>query len=116
MASYANGVAMLSAENAADDAADCGLVFGRCSWGFCRGREFTEHLARGIFSISDPGHQIVLLAESVIGGDALELFFFNVLERNAVFARFFLNQLAANFNGALALMDVEPMLNFVTRA
>ena len=39
-----------------------------------------------------------------------------VLPRDAILARFFFDQLASDFNGALALVNIEPMLDLVSRA
>src|SRR5208337_4504695 len=40
----------------------------------------------------------------------------NFLQRDAVFAHFFFDQLASDFNGALALVDIEPVLDLVAGA
>ena len=53
---------------------------------------------------------------AVVGGDLLQLLVLDVLQRDAILARFFLDQLAADFNGTLALVDIEPVLDLVARA
>ena len=73
-------------------------------------------MPRGIFSVADAGHQIVNLAQSITRGNLLQVFVFNLLQGDAVLARFFLDHLAANLNGPLALMHIEPMLDLVARA
>ena len=75
-----------------------------------------QHLARGIFAEADAGHQIVRRGHAVFGGDARVVGFLKLGERDFVFARFALQQLAADFDGALALMLVEPVLDFVAGA
>src|ERR1700690_1990568 len=76
-------------------------------------REFRQHLPRGVLAIADAGHQVVGTAESVFAGRPLQIRFLDFLERDAVFARLFFNQLFADFNGALALVDVKPVLDLV---
>ena len=80
------------------------------------GGEFRQHLAGRIFAIADARHQIVGTAESVFAGGPLPIGFFNVFQRDSVFASFFFHQLFSDFNGALALVDVEPMLDLVAGA
>src|SRR5580698_3790723 len=79
-------------------------------------REFRQHLAGGVFAVADPSHQVVGPANAVVAGDALPVGVFDVFERDAIFARLFFDQLAPDFNRALALMNVEPVLDFVAGA
>ena len=79
------------------------------------GRKLRQHLAGGILAVANAGHQVVGTAQSVVAGDSLQVGVLDVLQRDAVFARFFFDQLAADFNGALALVDVEPVLDLVAR-
>src|SRR6185312_4214332 len=109
--------AAVSAEDAADNAAESGVFFGGSGGGwFACGSELAQNLARGIFFVADCGPQIVGLAQAVVGGDALEVRVFNVFERNAIFAGLFVDQLFADFDGALALVNVQPVLDFVAGA
>ncbi len=109
-----------AAEDAAEQAA--GLVFGQRN-GIGRGllvgggwRKTGEHLAGGELSVTDGGHQVVGAPEAELVADLLILDFLHVLERHAILARFFFDQLAADFDGALALVDVEPVLDLLARA
>src|SRR5262249_47870971 len=114
---HANGVGV-SAENPANDAGEAvaiGLgsltVSGGTGWG-----ETTENLASGGLAITDAGHKVVRTAETIVGSDLLIVLLFEVLERNAVFARLLFDQLASDFNGSFTLVDIEPVLNFLTGA
>src|SRR5258708_9785763 len=80
------------------------------------GQEPCKNLPRGIFSVADAGHQVIDLAQSVASGNFQQVVVFDFFERDAIFARFFLDQLAADFDGPLALMNVEPVLDLVARA
>src|SRR5262249_9764685 len=71
---------------------------------------------RGILAVSDRSHQVVWAAETVIRCNTLKIFVFNVFERYAVLARFFVDKLLANLDRTLALMNVQPVLDFVSRA
>ena len=73
-------------------------------------------MARRIFAVAYPGHQVVGLAQPVARSDLRQVFVFDLLQRNSIFPRFLLDQLAPDFNGPLALMNVEPVLDFVTGA
>jgi hypothetical protein len=79
-------------------------------------REFRQHLARRILAVANASHQVVGTSESVLAGRALQVLVFDFLERNAIFARFFFDQLLADFNGAFALVNVELVLDLVARA
>ena len=81
-----------------------------------RRQQTRQHLPRGIFSVADAGHQVIDFAESIAGGDFQQLVVFDFFQRDAVLARFFFDHLAANLDGALALVHVEPVLDFVARA
>ena len=94
----------------------CGLLFGVGHRLGAGGSELRQHLAGGILAVADAGHQVVGTAQSVVAGGSLQVGFFDVLERDAVFARFFFDQLAADFDGALALVNVEPVLDLVAGA
>src|SRR5258708_5486529 len=74
-----------------------------------------QNLAPGIFAVADSGHEVVGIAEPVARGNFLNVFVFDLFERDAVLARFLLDQLAANLNGPLTLVDVQPVLDLVTR-
>ena len=88
----ADGVGVIAAKHAAHDAAKSRRTSRASASGRrlgSRGRQFGQHLARGKLAVSDARHQIVDLAESIVGGDLLQLVVFDFFERNAIFARFF---------------------------
>ncbi len=90
-----------------------GLLF-EFGQGLSAGRgEFRQHLAGRVLAVADARHQVVGTAESVVAGRSLQVGFFDFLERDAVFARFFFDQLFSDFNGALALVNIEPVLDLV---
>ena len=111
-------VATVSAENPADHAGNATRLFSlTVGGGGGRARRQTrQHLPGRVFSVSDPGHQVVNLAQAIVGGDLAQLFVLDLLQRDPVLARFLLDQLAADFDGALALMNVEPVLDLVAGA
>src|ERR1700680_2243603 len=117
VAFHADGiVASVSAENPAHHAGNTTRFFtlgggGSRSWG-----QTSPDLPSTVIAVSDPGHQVVNLAQAVIGGDLAQLFVLDLFERDPVLAGFFFNQLAADFDGALALMNVEPVLDLVAGA
>src|SRR5208337_3934669 len=113
-----DGIAV-SAKDAAHHAGEAvgrGLLFGVGHRFSARGGEFRQDLAGGVLAVADAGHQVVGTAESVFAGRSLQVGFLNFLQRDAVFARFFFDQLASDFNGALALVDIEPVLDLVAGA
>src|SRR4030081_2084030 len=97
------------ARNTARETAGCRLLFSVGHRFSAGGREFRQHLAGRVLAISDAGHKIVGAAKSVFAGRSLQIGFLDFLQRDAVFARFFFDQLFSDFNGALALMDIEPV-------
>src|SRR6202140_4728316 len=80
------------------------------------GQQTGQHLPRGIFSIPDARHEVVCFAQAVSGCDLLQIFVFDFLKCDTVFARFFFDQFASNFNRAFALVNIEPVLDLVARA
>src|SRR5580693_1081600 len=117
-----DGVAVAAKDSAhcagksAGETLACGLLFA-IGHRFSAGRrELREHLAGGVLAVADAGHQIVGTAESVFAGGPLPVGFLDVFQRDSVFASFFFHQLLADFNGTLALVDVQPVLDFVTGA
>src|ERR1700692_3243812 len=70
---YANGAAVVSAKDAAHDAANAGVFVGRSRCGFRNWREFSQHLPRRVFAVSDGSHEIVGLTQTVVGSDALKI-------------------------------------------
>src|ERR1700733_14946588 len=109
---------MISAKNAAHHAGNAGFVdfgFGG-RFGATARYKLREDLASGIFTVSDACHQVVDFAEAVIGGGAQHGLIFDFLQSDAVFAGFFLDELASDFDSAFALVHVEPMLDLVARA
>src|ERR1700722_4368154 len=80
------------------------------------GRQQTrQHLPRGVFSVADAGHQVIDFSQAITGRNLLQLLVFDFFERDAIFARFFLDHLAADFDGTLPLVEVEPVLDLVAR-
>ena len=69
----------------------------------------------GIFPVSNARHEVVGLAQSITRSDLQQIFVLDFLQRDAILARFFLNQLASDFNRPLALMNIQPVLDFVAR-
>src|SRR5271166_2227713 len=112
------------AKYAADDAGNStGLVGKALSFDIAghrrsgaRRKKARQHLPRGIFSVADTGHEVVNFAKSVTGRHFEQLFVFDLFECDAIFARFLLDDLAADFDGTLALVDVQPVLDLVARA
>src|SRR5580692_7840296 len=80
------------------------------------GQQSRQHLPRGIFSVADARHQVVGFAQAVAGSNFLQIFVFDFLQRDAILARLLFDQLASDFDGALALVNVEPVLDLISRA
>ena len=59
------------------------LLFGVGHRFSAGGREFCQHLARGIFAVADAGHQVVGTAESVVAGGSLQVGIFDFFQRDA---------------------------------
>ena len=78
------------------------------------GSEFREHLAGGVLAVAEPA--IRSSARPSPYSVATLQFLLDFLERDAVFARLFFQQLAADVDGALALVDVDPVLDLVAGA
>src|SRR4051812_46894799 len=98
----------------AGDAAGFRLVVARRGrFGIDRRRQLREDAPRRELAVSNPGQQFVRLAQAVLIGNFREVIVANFLQRNAILSRFLLDQLAADFNGALALVDVEPVLDLL---
>ena len=53
------------------------------------------------------------MSQTILRSDLAQVIVLDVFQRYAIFARFFFNQFFADFNGALALVDVEPVFDFV---
>src|SRR5579871_824644 len=119
---YGNGVVV--AEDAAHDVGEGaglgGKAFGLDVAGDGRsgagGKDAGENLAGGIFSVADAGHEVIDFAEAIAAGDLEHVLILDVLDGDAIFTSFFLDELAADFNGALALVNVEPVLDLVAGA
>src|ERR1700693_2554377 len=109
-------VAAKDAAHYAGKAVGCGVLFSVGHRFSARGREFRQHLAGRVLAVADAGHQVVGASESVFAGRSLQVRFFNFFQRDAIFARFFFDQLFSDFNGAFALVDVEPVLDLVASA
>ncbi len=79
-------------------------------------RQASQYLPGGKLAIADGRHQVVGTPQAVVVGDLLLLLVVDILQRDAILARLFLDQLAADLNGALALVDVEPVLDLLAGA
>ena len=108
---------VVAAKNTAHHAGDSRLRF----FGFLllgqglagRRRKLRQHLPRRVFSVPDARHQVVGAAEAIVRGNPQEFFLFQLLQRDAVLARLFFDQLAPNFDGPFTLMNVQPVLDLV---
>src|SRR4029077_1707972 len=81
-----------------------------------RRRHASQYLTRRIFAVANARHEVIGTPRAVVGRNFLQLLVLNVLERYAILARFFLDELTANLNRALPLMDIEPMFDLVAGA
>ena len=75
-----------------------------------------QNAAGGELAVAEGGEQVIRLGQSILAGHARQLRLADVLQRNVILAGFLLDQLAANFDGALALMDVQPVLDLLAGA
>src|SRR5579872_2127996 len=117
MAFHADGiVAAVSAEDPPDHAGNSARLFTLGDWRGRGWRQSSQDLARGILAVSDSGHQVVNLPQAVVGGDFAQFFVFEFFQRDAVLACFFFDQLASDFDGALALMNIEPVFDLIAGA
>src|SRR5919204_4840795 len=82
----------------------------------CDRHQFRKHLPRRKLAVANAGQQVLSPAEPIICSYSPEFFFFYVLQRDAVFARFLFDQLASDLDGAFALMNVQPVFDLVARA
>src|SRR5579864_6946538 len=114
MALHSDSIAVVPAKDPAHHAANSGLFLPGPLGSFRSRRQFAQNLARGILSVADCGHQIVSLAQPIVGSNALQICVFNVFQRDSVLAGFLLDKLPPYFNSALALVDVQPVLDFVS--
>src|SRR5579871_1271507 len=114
----ANSVVFISAENPPHDAGKSTRFFDLFFRRRFRsvGGQLRQHLACSEFAVADSGHEVINLAQAIVGSCSLQVFVFDVFEGDAILASFLFNQLAADFDGALPLMNVQPMLDFVSRA
>src|SRR5512146_3132698 len=112
----------IAAENASHHASESTfflLIFEAGGRVFRRGTvggKTAEHLARRILAVTDSGDEIFVTTQTVVLGYAVEGRFGDVFQRNAVLPRLFFDQLVADFNGALALVNVEPVLDLLACA
>src|SRR6185437_8566543 len=116
MAFYLDGI-VIAAKNAAYHAGYRALLFLVGFAGLLRGSgsQFGQHLARGKLAIADAGQEVISPPQAVVRGHAVKILLLDVFERHPVFARLFFDQFATDFDGALALMHVEPVLDLVAR-
>ena len=73
-------------------------------------------MAGGVFAEADAGDEVGLRAEAVLVGDAEVVGVGEFFEGYVEFAGFALEELGADFDGALALVLVEPVLDLVAGA
>src|SRR5579859_122051 len=96
------------------EAALLGSFFFRVRLGLslfaCR-NQLAYNVAGRVLSVANAGHQVVRLGATIFRSYALKVFFSNALERQLESSGFALDQLASNFDGALALVQVEPVLD-----
>src|SRR5215469_4806047 len=78
--------------------------------------KLAKHLTGRELAIAEAGEEVVDSAEAIFGGDPVEGRVFDALERNAIATRFFFDQLAANLDGALAFVLIQPVFDFLPRA
>src|SRR5258708_6018422 len=84
--------------------------------GATRRRHASQYLPRRIFAVANARHEVIGTPRAVIGRNFLQLLVLNVLQRYPILARLFLDELAANLNRTLPLMDIQPMLDLVAGA
>src|ERR1017187_7781496 len=96
-----------------------------CRWVFVRfpyagypgrsvsGKHARQNAARRVLAVTDGGQQVVGLGQPIFAGNPRQLRFAQVFQGNAIFARLFFDQLAADFDGAFALMHVQPVLDLL---
>ena len=80
------------------------------------GRELVEHLVRGVLACAEGGEQVGGGGDAVFAGDAGEVLVVDLAHGDFESARFALKQLAADLDGAAALVFVEPVLDLVAGA
>jgi len=116
------GVRTFAEEDALDsvrhigEGAGVGLGVGVFGGHRAAGFELVEHLARGVFAEADAGEEVLFVAKAVVVGDAVEVDGGEVGERDFVLAGFAVEELFADFDGAGALVFVEPVLDLVASA
>src|SRR4051812_2597324 len=76
--------------------------------------QFSQRLPRGKSPKADTRHQVVGAGHAVVAGDALKILLRNVFQVDAIFFRLALHQLAADLDGTLTLVDVEPMFDLLS--
>ena len=77
------------------------------------GLELVEHLAGGELAEADAGQQVFFAAEAVLVGDAVVVGGLVLVDGDLVLAGLALQELAADLNGAGALVLIEPVLDLV---
>src|ERR1019366_2886987 len=80
------------------------------------GKHARQYAARRVLAVTDGGQQVVGLGQPIFAGHARQFRFAQIFQRNAIFARLFFDQLAADFDGAFALMHVQPVLDLLAGA
>src|ERR1019366_1922735 len=107
------------AKHAADDAGEsCRWVFVRFPYAGYPGRSVSgkhsrQNAARRVLAVTDGGQQVVGLGQPIFAGHARQLRFAKVLQGDAILASLFFDQLAADFDGAFALVHIQPVLDLL---
>ena len=80
------------------------------------GSQLVEDLVGGVLALAQRGEQIGRGGHSVFIGDAAQVLVADLAHGHFELARLALQQLAADFDGAAALVFVEPVLDLVAGA
>ena len=70
----------------------------------------------GVLALAERGQQIGGCGHAIFVGDAAQVLVADLAQRHLVFARLALQQLAPDFDGAAAMVFVEPVLDLVAGA
>src|SRR5579885_2074513 len=78
--------------------------------------ELGKDLARGIFPKTDSGQQVIDQRAPVLLANAEIIILCKLLQRDVMLARFLFEQPPADLDRLLTLLDVDPVLDFVSCA
>ena len=85
-------------------------------WIGVTGSEFIKNLVGSVFARAKRGEQIGGSSNAIFARDAAQVLIVDLVHGHFKAAGFALEQLAANFDGATALIFIEPVLDFVAGA